>query len=128
MKKHTYIALIILCLLLPIASVKANPQIQSTAPKFLTLIPDLPLMNGMIELEEQNLIFDKADGRIIESQIILENSTIDKAQNFYRAALPQFGWIAVGNNNYKRDQEMITFYYEQDGSTVLLNLVMKSAR
>ncbi len=128
MKQHLYIALILCLLLLPTTTSRAQGITQNKAPEFFTLIPDLPLMPEMIELEEQNLIFDKADGRIIESQALLENGDMKAAQKFYADALPQFGWIAQGHDSYQRGKENITFHYEQDGTALLISLILKSSR
>ena len=37
---------------------------------YLRYLPDVPLMPSMVELDDQSMIFDKAEGRVIESSVL----------------------------------------------------------
>jgi len=66
----------------------------AAADGFLRSIPDLPLMTGLVELEQEGLSFDNPEGRIVEAyaQGVVGAEAV---RSFYKQTLPQLGWRAV---------------------------------
>ncbi len=80
--------------------------------RFFTSIPEMPLMEGLHELPDQTVSFDKPEGRITESVALIETGTQTEITNFYMQALPQFGWRSVGASSYVREGEMLEIKFE----------------
>ncbi len=81
---------------------------------FFKNIADVPLMPGLQELDEESLIFDKPEGRIVESTAT--GNTLDPAAlwSFYDHLLPSFGWIKTGPGIYVRDGEQLKIEPKQE--------------
>ena len=97
MKLRLLLALV-LPLLLATAPVRADAFVAGTE--------DVPLMQGLVQVESGALVFDKPEGRIIEAQAHgkLERSAV---RDFYRSTLPQLGWKALAGNAWRREDEML---------------------
>lgn len=78
-----------LAVLFPLAVFAADaPRPHLT---FLEGFDDVPLMPGFHELADSLLIFDKPDGKIIQSEACGAASWA-AVRGFYTGALPQLGW------------------------------------
>ena len=86
--------------------------------RFMSLISEMPLMPGLVEVEDTAVIFDGPSGRIIEVMAIGEVH-IDAIRSFYATALPQLGWVLLRNGNYRQDAEILQldFISDPSGST-----------
>lgn len=71
---------------------------QETA--FFLLIEDMPLMDGLVELEDESVSFDKPEGRIIESYALMDQITKEQVTEYYKNTMPQFGWGRVKENMF----------------------------
>ncbi len=80
--------------------------------RFFTSIPEMPLMEGLHELPDQTVSFDKPEGRITESVALIETGTQTEITHFYTQALPQFGWQSVGASSYVREGEILEIKFE----------------
>lgn len=100
-------------------SCPAYAQDQQHAPTlFFTALSDIPAMNGLIELDDYTLVFDKPEGRIIEMVARLDGQTIAGVRNYYRNALPELGWRRVSEDRYTRSGENMLFAFEtRDGKS-----------
>lgn len=100
-----------------------SPSAVKAENAYLTAIPDIPLMQGLNEKEgvEAPLVFDKAEGRVIEEAAVI-NAQLDKKEvlDFYRATLPSLGWKATmdGENTQRfvRNKEQLIVKVEQIGT------------
>ncbi len=92
------------------APVHAFAQVPSQA--FFVSIPDLPLMPGMVELEELTMSFDKPEGRIIESVVDVGLITIDDIMAYYKRSLPQLGWERLSEGAYVRQNEVLSLRFD----------------
>ena len=102
---------------------------DNLTPRFFSALPDLPLMDNMIELTEQNVIFDKAYGRIIETSALLKQKSQNEATHYYKLALPQLGWTQTAPRHFKRGQETLNFSYErQEDGNIIVNIIAKSSQ
>lgn len=82
---------------------QAEPLKQS----YFTVLPDVPLMPLMTELEEHSFSFDKAEGRVVEAVGFLSASTPKDAVDFYSDTLKSLGWKATNINTFRRNNENI---------------------
>jgi hypothetical protein len=65
---------------------------------------DVPLMDGLTEVEGAGTVFDNASGRIVEA---FASGDMDAATvaRFYEDTLPQLGWRAEGDGGFTREGE-----------------------
>ena len=88
----------------------AQPQVPTTTTsddsRFLSILPDLPLMGGLYEIEESGLSFDKPDGRIVIAEAE-GDVTADDVIRFYQTTLPQLGWRLKDYSSFIRDEEIL---------------------
>lgn len=79
------------------------------ATVFLKNTPDIPLMPGFSEIEDESLVFDKPDGKIATSLAVSKPVSVEKVRDFYRQTLPQLGWTEVekSGNSYIRGGERL---------------------
>ena len=90
----------------------AAPLAYADKSAFFTTIQDMPLMPGLEELPDQTLVFDKPEGRIIESVASTGSLSIDAIQKFYEDTLPQFGWSRIAENSFVRQGETLHLDFE----------------
>lgn len=92
------------------------PAVQAE-DRFLSVIEDLPLMSGLMEIESSAVVFDKADGRIVQ---ISATGAVTAAQVrvFYTRTLPQLGWAVGPDGSWQRDREILTITPVKKGRSV----------
>lgn len=85
-------------------------------PRFFSELSDIPLMPGLFELAEDAVVFDKPEGRIVESAAVSETENMNEIREFYDSALPQLGWVRVpapeGAAAYIRQDEALRLRLE----------------
>ena len=97
-------------------------------PVFFSVLEDVPVMPGLMEVEDSALFFDKPQGRIVELSVDMSGVTREQILNFYLETLPQFGWGVVEENLFFRDGEYLELsFIQQDGQQVLKIMVKPSA-
>lgn len=82
------------------------------AEGFLSAIDDMPLADGVVEIEDGTLVFDKPEGRIVQVTALREGaSTPALIKQFYLATLPNLGWRnsahASGSLTFTRKGEIL---------------------
>lgn len=90
----------------------ANP-IQSSHQAYFMALPDIPLMPNMKEIEDQSFIFDKAEGKVVESVGFLSATPSQNILHFYHDALQSLGWKPLNNNAFSRNNERMTLKIEE---------------
>ncbi len=76
------------------------------ADPFVAGIDDMPLMPGLTQLADRNVVFDAPSGRIVEAYA--EGSVArDAVRSFYARTLPQLGWRGQGGDRYLREGETL---------------------
>jgi len=93
---------------------------------FLADVDDLPLPPGLIEDDSARVVFDKPEGRIVETQAI-GSGTPAVFKNFYASALPALGWNARGNGAWSRGDEVLQLTLSQDGPQVVVRYLITPA-
>ncbi len=100
-------------------------QHESYAPQFFVSLQDVPLMPGLTELTELTVVFDKPEGRIIESVAQIKSLSSDSVRAYYEASLPQLGWNRIGEDSFARQGEYLRMNFEiADGQSFLKITVM----
>lgn len=110
-RKATDRLLFRLCL---IASAAAFADPARAADVFLSRLEDLPLAPGLSEDANAGLSFDSAAGRIVEAYA-RGNLTEAQVIHFYRDTLPQLGWTADNERQYRRGGERLRLELTRSG-------------
>ncbi len=79
---------------------------------FFSSMQDVPLVSGLEELRDQTVIFDKPEGRIIESVAEIESGFLEAVKRAYQETLPQLGWNLLSDNFYVREKESLVLNFE----------------
>lgn len=88
-----------LCLFLPLTA--------RAEQSYLSYLPDVPLITGMAELEDQSVVFDKAEGRVIETAVFTKSSTQKAIMEYYQKTLPELGWSSLSSDRFLRNGEQL---------------------
>ena len=78
----------------------------ASSSQFFTAVSDLPLMPGFVEQLDENMVFDKPEGRIIETEAVGKAGR-EGAEHFYLETLPQLGWTFTGGSRFEREGEVL---------------------
>lgn len=90
-------------------------------PGFFGELDDLPLMEGLQEMPEASMAFDKPGGRI--GEVYAEGAVpAEEVRSFYADTLPQLGWRPVGENRYQRDGERLVLDVSETAGTTTLRI------
>lgn len=74
-------------------------------------------MPGLSEIEDRASIFDKPQGRIVETQAAIAPALLNaRVRDYYATVLPQFGWRPVSGDRFKRNREHLSLRYEGTGA------------
>lgn len=65
----------------------------AVSTEFLRYVEDLPLASGLVEDTSAITVFDKPNGRIVETRASGRLSSVAGVMTFYRETLPQLGWM-----------------------------------
>lgn len=111
------------------------PSHAQEAPRFISVLDDLPLMEGLIEDVDSATVFDTARGRIVE---VFATGALkqDRVLAFYDETLPQLGWRRVSPGVFRREGEALSLEFSlrrssRPGTTPVLTVgfrVMPSAK
>lgn len=114
--KLVLFAVIALCFVLAASPTMAQINVETQTAQsqnFSTAIPDLPLPDGVTELADTAVIFDKAEGRIVRVKFLYTLPSAD-LQSFFMKTLPSLGWDHLGDWSFVRDGEIL-FMRPKDG-------------
>jgi hypothetical protein len=109
-----------------VAVMMLSAGVQAAEQRFFSNISDLPLMPGLYELPDAAVVFDKAEGRIVESAAAGEGLSAAQLIDFYEKTLPQLGWEAVsataGAATYRRGAETLQIRAEPGEKVMILHV------
>jgi len=98
---------IAVCVLLLIGLWGGAVGAGDTRQGYFSALPDLPLMSGMDEVEDQTFVFDKAEGRVIETAGFLAVTPEKDPQTYYSEILGQLGWKPLKSGLFTRGSEQL---------------------
>jgi len=98
---------------------------QNPAPAYFQNMNDLPLMPGLFEVLEDAVVFDKPEGRILESTAIGKNAQPAEIMEFYAKTLPALGWKPLGAGQYARGHEALGLAAVRQGNDARLRVTLE---
>ena len=84
---------------------------SSALGAFIDGLEDVPVMEGLIQTQNDNISFGNEESRLVETVLIGENTSFELVKKFYKKTLPQMGWIYQG----ARDSTVI---FEREGEVM----------
>ena len=104
-------------------------------PQFFEALYDVPVMPGLVEIKEQQSIFDTPQGRIVQVGAF---SQADQAEimAFYAQTLPQMGWRVIKNKQsadevqgveYHREKENLRIFTEKSNGSQVVHFYLYPA-
>ena len=91
-----------------------------SATKYFNYLHDVPVMQGLVVLEEQSTMFDKPEGRIVVQIARATDVSEKQISAFYAATLPSLGWKQIADNVYYREQERLTLTFQKNRGGILV--------
>jgi hypothetical protein len=92
--------------------------------RYLSELPDLPLMPELTEVDGAGVVFDKPGGRIVELYAQGEVSA-DSVWSFYDITLPQLGWRAAGGGAYSREGERLEIVVLSEAAPLAVRFTLR---
>lgn len=108
------------------AGVTANAgESAARSARFFSSMQDVPIIEGIAELPDQAVTYDKPEGRIIESVAEVERGTIDSVRSDYRETLPQLGWAFVSEGVFIRESEVLSMNFETIEGRIFVRFMIR---
>lgn len=98
--------------------------VQAGQTQFFESIQDLPLMPGLVERLDSTLVFDKPEGRIVESRAEIRELSHEDVREYYAESLPQFGWQMAGQDIFVRQGEELELAFESESGRGILRVMV----
>ncbi|MEE8371729.1 MAG: hypothetical protein V3R73_06225 [Sphingomonadales bacterium] len=83
---------------------------------FLTSMPEIPLMPGLVEEEDAFVVFDKPAGRFVET-VFQGNTAPSAVREYYMNTLPPLGWKLMNATENARGG---TLTFTREGERLVL--------
>ncbi len=93
------------------------------AAEYIESLGDIPLMPELTIHNEQTMIFDAPEGRVV--QVTATSDTNIPVAAFYAQSLPELGWKTNSENSYYREGEHLDISTQKDGSGVRVTFSLK---
>ncbi len=93
------------------------------AEAFFQSVSDIPLMPGLNEITDQEVVFDKPEGRIAEAAASTSRNR-DAILSFYDSTLPQLGWDKTGAGTFVRSGETLKIGIEDAAGARLVHIAI----
>ncbi|GJL85454.1 MAG: hypothetical protein DHS20C02_12290 [Micavibrio sp.] len=123
--KVFFLSMVYIAMVMPGQAQDSNVRPDLATPQFFASLQDVPLMPGLTELTDYTVVFDKPEGRIIESVAAVESLTPESIRTYYEASLPQLGWRRIGDDYFARQGEYLRMNFETvDGQDFLKIIIM----
>ena len=86
---------------------------------------DIPLFEGMKNVQGSLVVFDKPDGRIVVSETE-GDINLQIVKNFYFDILPNLGWKMNFQGNYTREKESLEISFDERDGKVIVKITLLS--
>lgn len=112
---------------LVLAFLSSSVLAQSSATNGVTEnIEGFPIMAGLVESYAKIVMFDKPEGRIIESEVA-GPGTVEAAKEFYDESLNQIGWNLLPNGEentlkFVKEGELLSLEFGASQNYVVINI------
>mgnify|MGYP003147165036 FL=1 len=106
-----------------IATGFAIPADGAENDQFLSVIEDMPLMPGLIEVADAATVFETTRGRIVEAWAE-GDAAMSAITDFYDATLPQLGWSRLAAGSYRREGETLTIEQISGGAPTTVRFTL----
>ncbi len=88
------------------------PRVTLAADTFVIGFEDLPLMIGLAQVQQDSVLFDTPQGRIVQASAT-GTVTRNAVLSFYSSTLPQLGWVSVDQATFQREGETLRIEFTQ---------------
>ena len=90
------------------------------AERFFSAIGDLPVMEGLVEVADARMVFDKPEGRIVQ---VAASGTVSRTDvlRFYTGVLPRLGWTRAEDGTFRREGERLSLQIEAGDGTLMVH-------
>lgn len=99
------------------------------ATNFIEGLEDVPLMQGLQQIQKDNLSFGNEETKFVEVYLESKNITFKKIVDFYKQTLPQLGWKYKENHKdnyiFERENELFSLSLEEK-APLLVRISVKS--
>ena len=122
MRNKSLLAVFRLALL--ISSLGLISGVSHSGERFISGFNDVPLMLGMTEAIESNVVFDTVQGRILVS-FARSRESKDKIIAFYEESLIQLGWKMKEDGRFVRGVEILNVDFFPDGEYLVVRFSLE---
>lgn len=102
---------------------------SARASEFFETLYDVPVMEGMREVPDMAMSFDKPNGRIAEAGALIDGLSEAKIVEFYVIGLYQMGWVRIeaGTAPYKftREGEELSIYIDKSDTSPIIRFLLQ---
>lgn len=96
---------------------------------FFETLYDIPVKQGLDEVEDMALSFDKAGGRIAEAGASTDVLSDREVISFYKTALEQMGWRQVEGTfdpyQFTRENERLSIFITKSGVSTVYRFLLE---
>jgi len=92
------------------------------AQDFLPATEDVPLMQGLYQVEETATFDSPSEKMTLISAASHEKP--EKIQRFYRQVLTNLGWVVIRGNDYKRGNDTLSLELTPTGKETILQFTL----
>ena len=107
-----------------ISSLGLISGVSHSGERFINGFNDVPLMVGMTEAIESNVVFDTVQGRILVS-FARSRESKDKIIAFYEESLSQLGWEMKEDGRFVRGVEILNVDFFPDGEYLVVRFSLE---
>lgn len=95
----------------------------ASTTQFFQGLPDIPVAAGVRPLPEGAIVFEKPGGRIVQLICTIDTPNSEtEILDFYRQALPAFGWVPRSTHSYNRDGETLSFVFRTENRQTYMDI------
>ena len=94
----------------------------AVSTEFLRYVEDLPLAPGLVEDTSAITVFDKPNGRIVETRASGRLSSVAGVMTFYRETLPQLGWMDTAPASVARAARVVKLRFVRASEMLSLSV------
>jgi len=106
-----------------LASLLALHTAPDAKDGFVAGVTDLPLIPGLLVVDEATVVFEKPGGRLVHA-IAKGDRTEEALWRFYEETLPQLGWRTVKRGKFVRDKENLHIDVEKNESQLIVRFAI----